>query len=105
MEAEELFTDVIQKLISSKKNGALYISVVETSEDIVRMYFRDGQIYHLRYGTAIGNECLDILEYYNLYSATFFEGIKAPDKPAADLPSTQKIMERIRLMNKKIKVK
>jgi len=54
---------------------------------------------------ALGNDCLDILEYYNLYSATFFEGIKAPDKPAADLPSTDKIMARIKLMNKKIKVK
>ena len=105
MEQEQLFADVIQDLLSAKKNGALYIAVVETSEDLIRMYIRDGQIYHLRYGTALGNDCLDILEFYNLYSATFFEGIIAPDKPAADLPSTAKIMERIRQVNKKVKLK
>ncbi len=105
MEPEQFFADVIQNYLSSKKSGALYVSVVETSEDLVRMYIKDGQIYHLRYGTAIGNDCLDILEYYNLYSVTFFEGITAPDKPAADLPPTQKIMSRIRTMNKKVKVK
>jgi len=105
MESEQFFADVIQKFLDEKKNGALYVAVVETSEDLIRMYFKDGQIYHLRYGTALGNDCLDILEYYNLYSATFFEGITAPDKPAADLPSTEKIMARIRLMNKKVKLK
>ena len=105
MESELFFADVIEDLLRAKKNGALYVAVVETSEDLIRMYFKDGQIYHLRYGTALGNDCLDILEYYNLYSATFFEGIKAPDKPAADLPSTQNIMARIRLMNKKVKLK
>lgn len=105
MEAEQYFADVIQNILNAKKNGALYVAVVETSEDLIRMYLRDGQIYHLRYGTALGNDCLDILEYYNLYSATFFEGITAPDKPAADLPSTEKIMARIRPMNKKVKLK
>ena len=104
--AEELFfADVIQDFLNGKKNGALYVSVVETSEDLVRIYFKDGEIYHLRYGTAIGKDCLDILEYYNLYSAIFFEGIKAPDKPAEDLPSTREILSRIRQMNKKVKVK
>lgn len=105
MGEERYFADVIQDLLNEGKNGALYISVVETSEDLVRMYFKNGQIYHLRYGTAIGADCLDILEYYNLYSATFFEGIKAPDKPAADLPPTKELLSRIRRLDKKIKVK
>ena len=96
---------ILSGFVRAKKNGALYVAVVETSEDLIRMCFKDGQIYHLRYGTALGNDCLDILECYNLYSATFFEGIKAPDKPATDLPSTEKIMARIKRMNKKIKVK
>jgi hypothetical protein len=105
MEKEQLFADIIQDILTARKNGALYVSIVETSEDILRMYFRDGQIYHLRYGTAIGNDCLDILDYYNLYSATFFEGITAPDKPPADLPSTSEIMAKIRQLNKKVKTK
>lgn len=104
MEKERFFADVIQDILSAGKNGALYVNIRETSEDILRMYFKDGQIYHLRYGTAIGNDCLDILEYYNLYSATFFDGITAPDKPPADLPSTKEILTKIRRLDKKVKV-
>jgi hypothetical protein len=105
MGEERYFADIIQELLSDKKNGALYVSVVETSEDLVRIYFKNGQLYHLRYGTAIGKDCLDILEFYNLYSAIFFEGITAPDRPAEDLPSTKEILSRIRQMDKKVKVK
>jgi hypothetical protein len=104
MGKEQLFADVIQDILTARKNGALYVNIVETSEDILRMYFKDGQIYHCRYGTAIGNDCLDILDYYNLYSATFFEGIKAPDKPPEDLPSTKEILTKIRQMNKTVRV-
>ncbi len=105
MADERTLGDVIKELSNSKKSGALYVSVVETSEDLVRIYFEGGKIYHLRYGTAVGNDCLDILEYYNLYSATFFEGIKAPDKPAPDLPTSDAIISKIVSFNKKVKVK
>lgn len=104
MGKEQLFAEVIEGILTSRKSGALYVNIVETSEDIIRMYFKEGQIYHLRYGSAIGKDCLDILEYYNLYSATFFEGIKAPDKPPADLPSTMEILAKIKQLNKKVKV-
>jgi hypothetical protein len=104
MEKEQLFAEVIQDILAARRNGALYVSMREISEDILRMYFKDGQIYHLRYGTAIGNDCLDILDYYTLYSATYFQGITAPDKPPADLPSTKEILARIRQLNKRVKV-
>jgi hypothetical protein len=104
MGKELLFAEVIEDILTARKSGALYVNIVETSEDIIRMYFQDGQIYHLRYGSAIGNDCLDILEYYNLYSATFFEGVKAPDKPSADLLSTKEILAKIKQLNKKVKV-
>lgn len=105
MATERLFADIVQEFLDAKKNGALYISVVEISEDLIRMYFKDGKIYHIRYGTAIGNDVLEVLEYYNLYGATFFEGITAPDKPATDLRPTNEIVEKIRQTGKKIKEK
>ena len=105
MNEERLLADFIKELTRAKKSGALYVSVVETSEDLVRIYFEEGRIYHIRYGTAVGNDCLDILEYYNLYSATFFQGIKAPDKPATDLPSSEAIVAKIASFKKTVKVK
>ena len=103
--AEQQLFEVVQKLHDEKKSGALYISVVETSEDLVRIYFKNGLINYIRYGTALGRDCLDILEFYNLYSATYFEGITAPSKPVAELPPTRDILEQFRKLDKKIKVK
>ena len=105
MAEERMLGDVMRDIQNQKKSGALYVSVVETSEDLIRIYFTNGEIYHLRYGTAIGNDCLDILEFYDLYSATFFDGIKAPDAAAKDLPSTGEILARIGRLNKKVKVR
>lgn len=102
---ERMLGDVMRELSDKKKSGALYVSVVETSEDLIRIYFEKGEIYHLRYGTAIGNDCLDILEFYELYSATFFEGITAPDASAKDLPPSREIVARVSGFNKKLKVR
>jgi hypothetical protein len=105
MSKDQLFADLLQELHNGKKTGALYVSIVETSEDLVRIYFRDGIIYHLRYGSAIGKDCLDILEYYNLWSATYFEGIKAPAGAASELPPTDSIIATVRELKKTVKVK
>ncbi len=105
MSQEKLFADVIQELHDAKKSGALYVNIVETSEDLVRMYFRNGNIYHIRYGSAIGKDCLDILEYYNLWGATFFEGIETPGGGASDIPETREIILMVRGLNKTVKTK
>jgi hypothetical protein len=105
MADERMLGEVMRDLYDKKKSGALYVSVVATSEDLIRIYFENGEIYHLRYGTALGNDVLDILEYYDLYSATFFDGIKAPDAVAKDIPSTGTIVAKISGLNKKVKVR
>ncbi len=105
MATEQPFENIVEDIINEKKLGALYINVVENSEDLIRMYFKDGEIYHMRYGTAVGNDCLEVLEYYHLHDAMFFDGISAPDKHASDLPPTKVILKRIRKMEQKIKDK
>ena len=90
-----LFGDLLQEMVRDRKTGALYVSIVEASEDMVRFYFRNGEIYHLRYGSAIGKDCLDIIEFYTLGSASFYEGFVAPDKPAENLPKTDDIIAQL----------
>ncbi|HYA87692.1 MAG TPA: DUF4388 domain-containing protein [Nitrospirota bacterium] len=104
MSSERPLADLLQELHDTKKTGALYVSIVETSEDLVRIYFRNGDIYYIRYGTAIGNDCLDILEYYNLWGATYFDGVEAPKGAVSNIPKTQAVISMIRGLNKKVKV-
>lgn len=106
MAEEKLFADVIQGIYEGKKSGALYVSTVETSEDLFRIYFKNGEIYHMRYGSASGSDCLDIIEYYTLHSATFFEGIQAPERiPSMNLPPTKITIALLRGLDKKVKIR
>jgi hypothetical protein len=52
----------------------------------------------------VGRDCLDLLEYYNLWGATFFNGIEAPKGAVSDLPPTSEIIALARGLNKKVKV-
>lgn len=102
MKTELLLADILEELYEAKKTGALYLRILETSEDLFRIFFKNGNICHIRYGSAVGKDCLDILEYYNLTGATFFDGINAPNRPASDLPDTEQIISLIRGFDKKV---
>ncbi len=102
MQTEIDFADILQELHDAKKTGALYVRILETSEDLYRMFFKNGNICHIRYGSAVGKDCLDILEYYNLVSTTFFDGLNAPVCTSSDLPDTGKIIDTIRGFSKKV---
>jgi hypothetical protein len=105
MQKELYFADILQELYDEKKTGALYVRILETSEDLYRMFFKNGNICHVRYGSAVGKDCLDILDYYNLVSATFFEGINAPVSTASDLPDTERIISMMRGFKKKVRMR
>jgi hypothetical protein len=101
MQTELYLADILQELYDAKKTGALYVRIVETSEDLYRMFFKNGNICHVRYGSAVGKDCLDILEYYTLAGATFFDGVNAPIR-TSDLPDTEQIISMMRGFNKKV---
>jgi hypothetical protein len=65
------------------------------------MFFKNGNICHVRYGSAVGKDCLDILEYYTLAGATFFDGINAPAL-TSDLPNTEQIISMMRGFKMKV---
>jgi hypothetical protein len=106
MAEEKQFADVVHGIYEAKKTGALYVTTVETSEDLVRIYFKNGEIYHIQYGSARGQDCLDIIQYYTLHSATYFEGVRAPERtPSPDLPPTRIIIALLRKLDKKIRIR
>jgi hypothetical protein len=105
MPTEQFFADILQELSDAKRTGALYVRIVETSEDLYRIFFKNGDICHIRYGSAVGKDCLDIIEYYNLAGATFFDGINAPEGVDPGLPDTKQIISLVREFNKKVSLR
>jgi len=97
------FVDVLQGYYAGKKTGALYVAVAGGSENLVRVYFKEGEIYCLSYGPVKDKECLDILDCYDFGKAVFFEGMKAP-AVSPDLPKTQDIISMIKKSGKQIQI-
>jgi len=89
------FADVLQEFRTKKKTGALYISVAEASENLVRFYFKEGEICNLSYGPVKDRECLDLLDCYSLGKAVYFDGMKAPAE-SASLPKTDVIIAMVK---------
>jgi hypothetical protein len=104
MASEEYLSDILQQFHKSRKNGALFINVVESSEDLIRIYFQNGEIYYVSYGSATGQDAVDIIEYYTLKNATFFDGATAPENVEILKLSTDKVISIMKNAYKKVRV-
>lgn len=104
MAKERYFSDVLQEIYDGKKSGALFVDIFESSEDLMRFYFKNGEIYYLTYGSAVGQDCMDIIEFYTLRNATYFEGILAPAGSVQMKFSTKKFIEAMKKNYKKVRV-
>ena len=104
MAKERFFADLMQEINDAKKSGSLFINVLQSSEDLIRIYFKKGEIYYLSYGSAIGQDAMEIIEYYTLQNATFFEGLAAPEGTTASKFPTQKFIAMLEKTMKKVRV-
>jgi intein-encoded DNA endonuclease-like protein len=104
MAKEQYLADLTQELYDAKKSGALFINVKESSEDLVRIYFKNGEIYYVSYGSAIGQDAIDIIEYYTLGNATYFDGIAAPTGTVPSKFSTVKFIAAMKKAYKTVRV-
>lgn len=100
MARERAFGEVLRELHEARRTGALYVTITETSEDLFRIYFDQGEIMFMRYGSAQGKDCLDIVEFYTLASASWFESVEPPEgQRSTDLPPTPAIIDRMSALN------
>jgi hypothetical protein len=98
------FADVLRELHQAKKTGQLFVLVVESSEDLIRIYLKNGEICYISYGSAIGQDALDIIEYYTFDNATFLEGSAPPAGVAASKFPTMKFISLMEKADKKVRV-
>lgn len=98
---ETLLGDVIDEYHVKKKTGSLYVVVKQSTEYLVRFYFKHGEVYYVSYGPLKGAECLDLLECYDFNKGIFLDGINAPSV-IRDLPDTVKIISLMRRSGKTV---
>ncbi|OGW50741.1 MAG: hypothetical protein A2078_00505 [Nitrospirae bacterium GWC2_57_9] len=98
------FADVLRELHEAKKSGQLFVLVLESSEDLIRIYLKNGEIYYVSYGSATGQDALDIVEYYTFDNATFVEGSTPPAGVVASNFQTEKFISLMAKADKKVRV-
>lgn len=98
---ELLLGDVIDVYRTRRKTGALFVDVKQSSIYLIRIYLRGGEIYSLSYGPLKGNECLELLEFYDFNNAVFLDGIVIPGT-TRDIPETGRIISFIRSTGKTV---
>ena len=96
-----LLADALDRYRSRNKTGVLFVDVKQSSLYLIRIYLRGGEIYCLSYGPVKGNECLELLEFYDLKKAVFLDGIAIP-VAARDIPETERIIAFIRSTGKTV---
>lgn len=104
MPRDRFFAEVLEELQAAKKTGAYFINVKESSEDLIRIYIKTGELYALTYGSAVGQDAMDIIEYYSLQNATFFDGLAAPAGIVPLKVPMKKFIEMMRKAHKKVRV-
>jgi hypothetical protein len=104
MARDKSLADVLRDLYQAKKTGQLFVMVMESSEDLIRIYLRNGEIYYFSYGSAIGQDAMDIVEYYRFGNATFLEGSGAPAGTKAEKFNTRKFIEMMDKAGKTVRV-
>jgi hypothetical protein len=104
MAKDRLLADVLRDLHDGKKTGQLFVNVLQSSEDLIRIYIKSGEIHYFSYGSAIGQDAMDIVEYYTFANATFLEGSMAPAGTAVSRLSTLKFIDMMRKADKKVRV-
>lgn len=101
MPAMRALGEVLQEYHGEKRSGALFVAVKEKSENLVRIFFKDGEIHHMSYGPSSGKDCLEIVDCYQYSTAYFVSNLKPP-AASPDLPPTPKIIEHFQKAGKAV---
>lgn len=103
MAVVKLFADVLEEYHQNKKTGAIFVEIAGKSENLIRFYFKDGNLCNLSFGPMKDRECIDVLDCYDFQKVVLFEGMKAPSV-CANLPPTGEIIEKMRACGKKVEI-
>jgi hypothetical protein len=95
-----LFADVLQKLHEERKTGALFVTVDQSKDCPVRLWFEGGEIRRLSYGPLRGKECMDLLDCYDFGIAIFMEGMQTPFDADRQIPRTSGFISDLRKTGK-----
>ncbi len=98
---EKSLAEILADIARAKQTGILSLSV-KNDPSLFKIFFRDGAVYHLTYGTCKDMECVSNLAKLDLDTGFLHLGATV-DKSSASIPATDEIIARIKSADKKVK--
>lgn len=95
-------SDLIADINRTRKTGLLSINI-RGSTNLFKMFFKEGEIYHIAYGNYKGHECLSNLDTLDFSEYSFISDIKLDLK--SDIPPTAQIIQLFKVIGKIVEEK
>lgn len=89
--------DIVKNLNDERQTGMLTVSL-SNEKNLLKIYFKDGQIYHISFGIKKGIECLKELANKEPVSCNFIQQLTIDLK--SDVPSIENVLEILKSFNK-----
>jgi len=83
--------DIVDNLSKTKSTGLLTVNF-SSDKNLLKIYLKDGAVYHISYGFKKGFECLNDIATRQPISYNFISNITI-DISSSNLPSTDQIVE------------
>ncbi len=85
--------EIVADINRKRKTGLLSV-MVRDNNSLFKIYFRDGEIYHLSCGSLKGAECLRGIDQLEFSDCSFISEVKL-DKGTGSVPSMEEILQRL----------
>jgi hypothetical protein len=91
-------SEVVADINRGKKTGILSIAIQGDDKNLFKIFFKDGDVYHLTCGAQKDSDCLGQCDTLDFLSCSFLPNAKSDAARSANLPVTSEI---IRLLGAK----
>jgi hypothetical protein len=95
-------SDLITDINRTRKTGLLSINI-RGSSNLFKMFFKEGETYHIAFGNYKGSECLSNLDTLDFSEYSFISDIKLDLK--SDIPPTAQIVQLFKVIGKVVEEK
>ena len=97
---EKNLGEVIEEISAEGKTGILSISV-KNDNCLFKVFFRNGNVYHITHGTCRDSECLYKIPALDMDAGFFMSGAQV-DIKTVDIPGTQDIIKEAKNSQKMV---
>jgi hypothetical protein len=91
---------IVGDIHEGRKTGVLTV-LVKGGNHLLKMFFRNGEVYYLTCGNLRNTECVDNINSLELGDCVFLPGVKM-DAKAGPVPSTAELIQQLRTSAKMV---